>query len=229
MTTVNSNVLSNLVGTTSKTTADAAAAREAEARKTVDDAEDRFLKLLISQMQNQDPLNPLDNAQVTSQLAQISTVKGIEQLNDTIKDMSASLIGAQSLQAASLLGRGVLTESRVLELANGRAVGGVALGGPAANVVVSVLGAGGQVLDTLDLGAQPQGTVNFEWDGKTADGTALADGNYSFKVDAVSVGGNRVSTTPLSVSQVLSVSLENGVTVNTAGGPVALSKVRQIF
>jgi flagellar basal-body rod modification protein FlgD len=228
-TTVNNNVLSNLVGTSSTTSADLAASREASTRKSTADAEDRFLKLLITQMQNQDPLNPLENSEVTSQVAQINTVKGIEKLNDTIEAMSASFTASQSLQAASLLGRGVLTESKTLTLADARAVGGADLAGNANRVVVQVLGSAGNVLDTLDLGPQSKGALTFEWDGKDAEGNALPDGAYGFKVDAVSAAGTRVNATPLAVSQVQSVSLGESVTLNTSSGPIALANVRQIF
>src|SRR5512146_862467 len=103
-----------------------------------DDLQDRFLKLLVTQMKNQDPLNPLDNAQVTSQLAQISTVNGIEKLNTTIQAMATSFAAGQSLQAAGMIGRDVLVPAPTLRLAGGSALFGVDLAQAADQVKVSI-------------------------------------------------------------------------------------------
>ncbi|MFM8767622.1 MAG: flagellar hook assembly protein FlgD, partial [Rubrivivax sp.] len=71
---------------------------------------DRFLKLLVTQLKNQDPMNPMDNAQLTTQMAQINTVSGIQQLNETIKGMATQFGAMQVLQGAAMVGRDVLTE-----------------------------------------------------------------------------------------------------------------------
>src|SRR3990167_8083696 len=85
-----------------------AKAGAAATASTAADTQDRFLKLLVTQMKNQDPLNPMDNAQVTSQMAQLSTVTGIDKLNVTLQALSDSMASSQSLQAASMIGYGVL-------------------------------------------------------------------------------------------------------------------------
>src|SRR5437667_6309518 len=93
---------------------------------------DRFLKLLVAQMQNQDPLNPMDNAQITSQMAQINTVNGIEKLNTTVGSLSSQFLQMQTLQGASLVGRGVLVEGKqVVMNDSGKGVGGFELDGAA--------------------------------------------------------------------------------------------------
>ena len=109
------------------------------ASKTVTGAEaqDRFLKLLVTQMRNQDPLNPLDNAQVTTQLAQISTVTGVEKLNSTLQGLSSALMASQSLQSAALIGRDVMASGNVLSLNAGNATGGVDLKQAEGRVTVS--------------------------------------------------------------------------------------------
>src|SRR6478672_4462777 len=101
------------------------------AQPAADDPQDRFLKLLVTQMKNQDPLNPLDNAQVTSQLAQISTVNGIEKLNTTLQTMASSFAAGQSLQAAGMIGKDVLIPASTLRLAGGSALFGIDLKQPA--------------------------------------------------------------------------------------------------
>ena len=96
------------------------------AKPAEQDLQDRFLKLLVTQMKNQDPLNPLDNAQVTTQLAQISTVNGVERLNATIQAIADSFTAGQSLQAAGMIGREVLVPGSTLQLTAGAARFGIA-------------------------------------------------------------------------------------------------------
>jgi flagellar basal-body rod modification protein FlgD len=127
-------------------------------------AEDRFLKLLVAQMQNQDPLNPMDNAQVTSQMAQIQTVNGIEKLNTTVGSLGTQFAQMNALQGASLVGRDVIVPGNALAPNDeGLVQGGFELAGPADRVQIEVLNAGGRVIDTIELGAQSAGRHGFEW------------------------------------------------------------------
>src|SRR5512139_1769085 len=125
---------------------------------------DRFLKLLVAQMQNQDPLAPMDNAQVTSQMAQINTVTGVEKLNTTVQGLSGQFMQMQALQGASLVGREVVVPGNkmAMDTTTGTGEGGFELTSAADNVKVEVLGPGGHVLDTLNLGAQSAGIHGFE-------------------------------------------------------------------
>jgi flagellar basal-body rod modification protein FlgD len=143
---------------------------------------DRFLTLLVAQMQNQDPLNPMDNAQITSQMAQISTVNGIETLNQSVQSLSGQFMQMQALQGASLVGRDVIVEGNMIDIAEGIGQGGFELTSAADMVKVEVLNAGGHVIDTLSLGAQAAGRHSFDWDASQA-GT---DTNLTFRVSATS-------------------------------------------
>ncbi|MDE2148199.1 MAG: flagellar hook assembly protein FlgD, partial [Burkholderiales bacterium] len=116
-----------------------------------------FLKLLVTQMQNQDPLNPMDNAQITSQIAQINTVSGIQQLNTTVSGLTGQFVQMQALQGASLERHAITITGSRLDIAGGTGVGGFDLAGTADSVKVQVLSPAGQVVDTLDLGAQGSG------------------------------------------------------------------------
>jgi flagellar basal-body rod modification protein FlgD len=167
-------------------------------------AADRFLKLLVTQMQNQDPLNPMDNAQVTSQMAQINTVTGIEKLNGTVAALTGQFVRMQALQGAALVGRDVTLEGRRIAVESGRGVAGFELAGTADRVKVELLNPAGRVVDTLELGALGAGRHGFEWD---AAAKAQADGaDYSFRVAATS-GAAAVPSTPLMRDRVEAVSL----------------------
>ncbi|MDO8891450.1 MAG: flagellar hook assembly protein FlgD [Sulfurimicrobium sp.] len=211
--------------------ASSSTATTSPSRTAAQESEDRFLKLLVTQMQNQDPLNPLDNAEVTSQMAQLSTVTGINQLNDAVKAISESFLAGQSLQAASLIGHGVMIPGKRLELANGVAYGGVDLPQAVDKLSLKVKDASGAVVYTTNLGAQnAAGTIPFQWDGMTDSGGAAPDGAYTFEV-AAEQGGKKVDVAALEVGQVASVSLGlQGATLNVIGlGPVAMSQVKQIL
>ncbi|WP_338848434.1 flagellar hook assembly protein FlgD [Massilia sp. W12] len=198
---------------------------------SAEEVQNRFLTLLVSQMKNQDPLSPMDNAQVTSQMAQLSTVTGIDKLNEAMKSLQDSYASTQSLQSASLIGHGVLTPGNQLVLDKGKAIFGVDIPEPADSVKVSIVNGSGQVLKSVDLGGQDVGVAPMTWDGFSDNGVQQSDGRYTIKVEAM-IGDKKVeSVQPLSFGMVSSItSGVQGVKVNVDGvGPVELSKVRQIL
>lgn len=165
---------------------------------------DRFLKLLVTQLQNQDPLNPMDNAELTSQMAQINTVTGIENLNTSVQALHSQFLQMQALQGASLVGRDVTVAGNQLALQDdGRAEAGFALSGPADAVNVEVLNGAGQVVDTVQLGALGSGRHGFEWDASAHPDAA----GYTFRVKAT-LGAAEVQATPLMLDRVQSVGLD---------------------
>ncbi len=203
----------------------------ASAASATDAAQDRFMTLLVTQMKNQDPLNPLDNAQVTSQMAQLSTVTGIDKLNNTMQAMMAATQAAQSLQAASMIGHGVLVPGTSLSLSGGKAVFGAELSGPADAVQVTIADGAGNPVRVLDIGARPEGTVALAWDGKTASGATAPDGHYQIQVSATR-GGQKVGANALGFGEVISVSTgSGGAKLNLTGGSgaVSMNDVRQIL
>lgn len=173
-------------------------------KSTVDDTQNRFLKLLTTQLKNQDPLSPLDNAQMTSQLAQISTVDGIERLNTTLASLVTSQQSSDTLQAAALVGRGVLVPGATMTLTSNGALGGYALQGAADKVVVTVTDANGLQVAQVDEGPQEAGTHSFSWDGTTASGEKAANGSYRLSVKAT-YGDAPVSASALQLGVVSSV------------------------
>ncbi|MFT4173895.1 MAG: flagellar hook assembly protein FlgD [Rhodocyclaceae bacterium] len=194
------DIYSQLNGTksTSSTSSSSSADKSAE-RIQMD-----FLALLTAQLKNQDPLNPLDNAQTTSQLAQISTVDGIEKLNKQLTTMLSSFQSNETYQAAALIGHQVLVEGSQLKLSSGVAVGGIELPKAVDSATVTVYDKDGTKVAELALGELGAGSNEFIWDGKKADGTQLADGTYTIKVSALA-DGKSVTPTALELASVLSV------------------------
>jgi flagellar basal-body rod modification protein FlgD len=165
---------------------------------------DRFLKLLVTQLKNQDPMNPMDNAQLTSQMAQINTVAGIEKLNTSVGAMSdrlsAQLMNSQALQGASMVGRQVWTEGTTLSVEGGKGIGAFELPRAASAVSVDVLSSSGAVIGKVDLGAQASGRRTFQW--SVPEGTNPS--GLSFRVNAMS-GQQVVQATPQSADRVTAV------------------------
>jgi flagellar basal-body rod modification protein FlgD len=178
--------------------------RQTSAAKSADDMHDRFLTLLVSQIKNQDPLNPMDNAQVTSQLAQINTVNGLEQLNKTMEKLLSFYDEGRAMQAASMVGKHVLVGGDAMKLGADGAIGGVELSTAADSVRVVVKDANGLVMRTLELGAREPGSHVFGWDGMTDAGAAAVPGDYRIAVEAT-LGGEATAATPLQFGMVNAV------------------------
>ena len=203
----------------------------APATGTSAESEQRFLKLLVTQLNNQDPLNPLDNAQLTSQLAQMSTVSGIEKLNTAFQSMLAQSGSSQVLQSAGLIGRTVLVPGNELTLKQGVDVPfALEVTGAAETVKVTITNAAGDAVRSYDLGALPPGVKTLSWDGKTDDGVPAAAGSYILSVGALG-GGSKVAADALTYAKVSSVAQgSNGVSLDLgASRKASLGDVRQIL
>ncbi|MGF6524932.1 flagellar hook assembly protein FlgD [Variovorax sp. PvP013] len=222
-----------LTGTTKTYTPTSSASASADAKSslTTTDAseqQDKFLKLLVAQMNNQDPMSPMDNAQMTSQIAQINTVSGIAQLNDTMKSMSTQMSAMQVLQAGNLVGHSVLVEGDKLAVsADGKTgAGGFDLAGKAADVQVQVLTTGGRVIDTLSMGALEAGQHSFQ-----VDASAYPSGTPLRFQAVASNGTTAVTSTLLMQDKVMAVgSGTDGLTLTLQGNGVkSYSSVRSVL
>ena len=199
------------------------------------DASDRFLKLLVAQMRNQDPLNPLDNAQVTSQMAQISTVQGIEKLNTSMQAWMTQSSAVQQLEGAGLVGRRVLVEGSGIDLAGGTersggVRGGYTLPSAAAQVRVEVLDAAGQPVATIERSGVDAGVHTFEWDGRDGSGRALPDGRYRLRAMAGEADAMKPVGTLSAASVTAVIASAQGTRIELgAAGQRALDDVKGIL
>ena len=190
-------------------------------------SQDRFLKLLVTQLKNQDPMSPMDNAQLTSQIAQINTVSGIATLNTSVQGLSSQFLQMQTLQGASLVGKDVIVPGSKLDIDTAAAAGqgGFELASAADAVKVEVLSPAGRVLDTLNLGAQSIGVHSFNWPSGTHDNA----GNLTFRVSASS-GSTALPSTSLMRDKVTAVSTSGDKLMLElqSAGTVAYSIVKSI-
>jgi flagellar basal-body rod modification protein FlgD len=195
-----------------------------------DDAQTRFLTLLTTQLKNQDPMNPVDSAQTTSQLAQISTVDGITQLNATMKTLMGSYQSSQTLQAAALVGQQVLVDGNQMRLQGGMAIGGFNLAAPADNVSISIRDSNNIEVANETLSNQDSGVHSFAWDGTTSNGATAADGTYTMTITATK-GTDAITSTAEEMATVTGVANgDSGVSI-TAGrfNKLGLSDIRSII
>ena len=194
--------------------------------------QDAFLKLLITQLKNQSPLNPQDNTAFVAQLAQFSSVQGIQNLNSTVTSLSDSLQSSQALQASALVGRSVETETNKAALNNsGYVRGTMLLENSTPALKMNVYNASNQLVFQKDLGSAQAGDIPFAWDGTATDGTKVPTGIYRFEVLASQDGKPTAVKTSL-VNNVNSVTVgpNQTTTLNVdAVGQVEISKVKNIL
>lgn len=229
MTTVNNNVSQSIM--------DQLSAQADQANKTPTGSsalgKDAFLKLLVTQMNHQDPTNPQDNSQMVAQLAQFSSLESMQNLNDTVNSIAGAFQSSQALQASSLVGRSVIVNSGSTRVDTTKGLtGSVAVTAPTSATSVKVFDSDANLVATIDLGPQKVGNASFTWDGMNTDGTVAPAGTYSFKADATTVDGQAGTFATFLPATVNSVTMgANGgeMTLNLAGGlTVGLSQVQTI-
>ena len=190
-----------------------------------------FLELMITQLQNQDPLSPQQNGEFISQLAQFSSVEGLNNLNASVSGMAASLRSTQALQASTLVGRSVRVPSDTT-LFDGAAplTGAVVLPEATSAVGISITDDTGSAVNSFTLGPQPAGDVSFAWDGTDSTGTVVPPGRYHLAARAL-IGG-KATAVPVEVNanvDSVNVGSTGEIVLNVAGvGPVNMAEVRQI-
>ncbi|MBB1592681.1 flagellar hook capping FlgD N-terminal domain-containing protein [Achromobacter sp. UMC46] len=211
----------------------------ANGSSTAQGLQDQFLKLLVTQLQNQDPLNPMQNAELTSQLAQISTVEGITNLKNTMLAISGQIDVSQSMNAVAMIGKGVLIPGAKVKVgvdgenAAERVVTpyGLDLQGDAQKVQVRISDSNGAVVRTIEMGEQKTGVYTLNWDGKNDSGVAMEAGAYTVSVLATDGDGKKVNAEVLSYGQVKSVAYStNGLRLDLGlDGQTSMLDVRKVI
>lgn len=188
-----------------------------------------FLRLMTEQLKNQDPLKPLDNAQFLGQLAQFSTVQGIDKMQNAMEAVASVMESDQTLRAAALVGRDALVEVSTVELTAGAGVNGEVSARSAGPITFEIVDAGGTRVRQMTVDANVAGNTAFQWDGRDDAGQTAAAGRYTIR--AVSGSGDNAEVLSVRVAaRVDSVSIEpTGLVLNLAGlGSHPLSAIRRI-
>lgn len=193
---------------------------------------DAFLELMIAQIQNQNPLEPMENGDFIAQLAQFSSTSGIQDLNDSFAGLASSLQSYQALQASSLIGREVLVASDTGSLQSDDTLDGrVALESSTTQLVIEIEDMSGQVVRQINLGSQRAGVAEFSWDGLNDSGQAMSPGTYRVRANAMIEGKPTAMDTAiyLPVESVNLMSNSRDIQLNMSGiGSVGMSQVIQV-
>lgn len=191
-----------------------------------------FLKLMVTQMKNQDPFSPMENGEFMSQIAQFTSASGIGELQKSFSQFQKDMATDQSLRAAAMVGREVLVESDRGHLPEGGTLGAVIeLPRNVENLTVSVYNPGGELIAEVPLGRQSAGEIDFSWDGKNSGGETMPSGTYHLAA-STELAGETYSLATLMAGQVKSVTMSGAgysPVLNLDGlGEVSLADVRQI-
>ena len=197
--------------------------------------QDDFLKMLITQLQNQDPMNPLQSTDLAAQLAQFSSVEQLANLNTAVQNQTnANLVLTQSISntmAATLIGKKVKANTSNISY-DGSTVQtlGFNLPNSAADVQIKISDSNGTVIRTIDAGPEPTGDSTIQWDGKDDAGNAVSAGNYTFSVSAADSKGNSISPTLFMLGTVQGVKYSSsGATLLVDGSEINFSDVQEIL
>lgn len=195
---------------------------------------DAFLQLLVTQLKNQNPLSPQDNGAFVAQLAQFSSLEGINTLNDSVNNISSNFSSSQALQASSLVGRSIIIQTDKAMVDTSKSMNGsVEVPSAVGNVSVKITDKDGNVVRTVDMGAQSAGSQSFIWDGKNDKGEVAPAGTYTFNASTKNDKGDSVSLATSLPATVTSVTLSKTggeMLLNLAGGMgrVKLSQIQTI-
>ena len=183
--------------------------------------QEEFMRLLVAQLNNQDPTKPMDNFEFLSQIAQFSTVDGIQNMETSLSNMGESMMSTRAIQASSLVGRDVISASNQAAFIPGEEIEGVvAMPVSASAVQIQVSDSSGQLVKVLDIGNVGAGIHKFSWDGLLADGQSVPQGSYQVTASGLIEGA--VEALPAFASaRVASVSIGSGgadISLNLDGG-----------
>ena len=203
--------------------------QQKEIARTSSLGQEDFLKLLMTQLQNQDPMEPMDNGEFMGQMAQFSTVEGITEMGDSMDNLVGMYKGQQMTNSASMIGKQALVNGDRAELKDGQLGGAIELATAANDVRIDIKSATGEVMASLGLGSRLSGTQEFSWDGTKDDGTQAEEGDYYLSPTAVRDGTSSVPAMQV-YGRVNSVQLKGGeVTLNVSGqGNVSFNSVKRI-
>ena len=174
---------------------------------------DDFFKMMIAQLQHQDPLNPLDGTDFTAQLAQFSSLEQLSNVNDQLKMLGLYQASLNNSQSISLIGKEITAMGNVIKVDGASADLAYNLSEGAEKVTISVYDEGGNLVDTLEFGSQQEGENSITW-----DCSGIASGNYTFEVSAIDANGDVVPAYTMITGKVTGVSFEEGFPLLSVNG-----------
>jgi len=174
---------------------------------------DDFFKMMIAQLQHQDPLNPLDGTDFTAQLAQFSSLEQLTNVNDQLEMLGLYQASLNNSQSISLIGKEITAIGDIIKVDGASADLTYNLSEGAEKVTISIYDEGGNLVDTLEPGSQQEGENSVTW-----DCSGIAAGNYTFEVSASDANGDVVPAYTMITGKVTGVSFEEGSPIFSVNG-----------
>lgn len=191
---------------------------------------DSFMKLLVTQLQHQDPMNPMENTEFTAQLAQFSQLEALDTMKTSMEQLSQLQSSINNIQSLSFIGKKVSAVGNAIEFSGSPVDLAFDLDGPASSVAVSVYDAKGSLVTTMDMGATAKGTASCRWDGRYANGNQAGGGRYTYRVEAKDMNGQAMQAKTYAQGTVSGVRYDKGVTYLIIGDKqVTISDVEKIL
>lgn len=209
-------MLTSTNNTTNTATIQSGTLKTREPKKELD--KDDFLNLMVTQLKNQDPLNPMDNSQFIAQTTQMSSLEQLINIAKTLESQSINDKQSQFFNGASFIGKNVKYHGSNIILKNGQSDIQFNLSNDASKVTVSILDSSGKVVANAQLGDQSAGVHTIPWDGTGLDGKKVPDGSYTFQVKAFDAKGNEIATSSTSSGKVTGLGYVNGNLVFNVNG-----------
>jgi len=195
-----------------------------------DGGQDMFLKLLVTQLQNQDPLDPMDNTEFVAQLAQFRQLESLASLDSSMTGMAESMTNMQNFDSANLLGRGVKLDGNGMHYSGNPVIFGYELVEGADHIEIQVYDSSHRLVKSTQKGGAGRGEYDFTWDGTDNNGIQLPEGSYTFSVEAFDQNGRPLEVKPHTVGVVDSVVFKDGgVTVMAGGTATSMDKIKEIY
>ena len=216
--------LSSLLATTNQS--QASGSTKSKGTLTQED----FMNLFVTQMKNQNPLEPLDNYQMATQLAQFNSVEALQNLTASIKNLELYQASMNNLQLASLIGKKVQASSNTIQKSLGTVSEGYYQLPKTGKVTLQIFDSTGNPIRSIDAGTKDTSEQRFVWDGKDQQGVTLPDGNYTFQASAVDEKGQSIQVSPYTTGTVTGVSFENGISyIHVGSEKISLSEILAIL
>ena len=190
---------------------------------------DDFLNLLVKQLQYQDPLNPVENADFTAQLAQFTSLETLSNIDENIASLGVLQSSINNINAVSFIGKSVEAQGNIANYSGSDVAIDFELDSPASEVTIKIYDSDGQLVRTMEKENVAAGDAQYVWDGKDDEGDTVSEGRYRFVINAVDYEGASVETTTYTTGQVTGVRYEGGITYLIIGDKeVNVADIRKI-
>lgn len=219
------------IDATSFTTTTTSASSSSLTGSDVEETKQQFLQMLITQLQNQDPLSPMDANQFSQQMISLGQLEQLLDLNTNVANMAAAQQGALVSQYSDIVGRDVLALGNQFQVSSSNpGIIQFSLASTPQDVTVNVFDSYGNLVRDFTPGITTSGTHTIAFDGLDNQGAALAYDYYTYTVDAVDAEATPITTTTYSEGQISSIGLDNGTPTFQMGSvDVALTDIQKIF